>query len=94
MRGDNRDAAALPGQGKGFFIARWVVLAYRSEGLIFVTDKDGGPEVPPGECFILAGRMRSACSQAFLSITPTARDSAGLIPAGIFKASTLPCSIN
>ena len=38
--------------------------------------------------------MRSACSHAFLSITPTARASAGLIPAGIFKASTLSCSIN
>ena len=30
---------------KDFFIARWVVLAHRSEGLIFVTDKNGGPEV-------------------------------------------------
>ena len=45
LGGDNRDAAALPGQGKGFFIARWVVLAHGREGLIFVTDKDGGPVV-------------------------------------------------
>ena len=30
----------------------------------------------PGDCFILAGRMSSAWSQAFLSMTPTARASA------------------
>ena len=30
----------------------------------------------------------------FFSITPMARASAGLLPAGMFKASTLPLSIN
>ena len=42
----------------------------------------------------MAGRMRSAWSQAFLSITPTPRASAGFDPAGMFKASTLPPSIS
>ena len=35
----------MPRQRKRLLIARWVVLAHRSEGLIFVADKDGGPEV-------------------------------------------------
>ena len=85
----------MAGQRERLFIARWVVLAHRSEGLVFVADKDGGPEVDgSASAFILAGRMRSACSQAFLSMTPTARASAGFDPAGMFKASTLPPSIN
>ena len=45
LGGDNRDAAALTRQRKRLLIARWIVLAHGSKGLIFVTDKDGGPEV-------------------------------------------------
>ena len=47
-----------------------------------------------GAAFICAGRRRSDCSQAFLSMTPIARASAGLLPAGMFRASTLPDSIS
>ena len=53
-----------------------------------------GRKYRPGDDFISAGRRRSACSQAFLSMTPIARASAGLVPAGMFRASTLPDSIS
>ena len=49
------NAPALPGECKGFLIAGWIVLAYRGEGLILVTDKDGGPEVGHGGFFHLGG---------------------------------------
>ena len=45
MGGDDGDDAALPGEGKRLLVPRGVVLADRGEGLVLVTDEDGGPEV-------------------------------------------------
>ena len=42
---DDRDAAALPGEGKGFLVSGWIVLTHGSERLVFVADEHGGPEV-------------------------------------------------
>ena len=47
-----------------------------------------------GVAFILAGLSKRDCSQAFLSMTPIARASAGLVPAGMFSASTFPWSMS
>ena len=50
---NNRDAPALPRERKGFLVAGGIVLAHRCEGLVLVTDKDGGPEVVRGGFFHL-----------------------------------------
>ena len=53
MGGDDRDAAALPGEGKGFLVAGWIVLTHGSERLVFVADENGGPEVLLRRCLHL-----------------------------------------
>ena len=46
-----------------------------------------------GDRCMCAGRRSRVCSQACLSMTPTARASAGLVPAGMFSAMTVPDSM-
>ena len=46
--GDDGDDAALAGERKGFLAAARVVLADAGEGLVFVADKDGRPDVAAG----------------------------------------------
>ena len=48
LRGDDGDHPALPGEGKRFFVAARIVLADAGEGLVFVADKDGRPDVAIG----------------------------------------------
>ena len=45
LGGDDRDAAALPGEGKGFLVSGGIVLAHGCERLVFVADEQGRPEV-------------------------------------------------
>ena len=52
-----------------------------------------GRHTRAGRRAISAGRRSSVWSHACLSITPTARDSAGFVPAGMFRHRTLPLSI-
>ena len=56
LRGDDRDAAALPGSARNaFLVARRVVLPDGGERLVFVADEHGGPQVAVGPARGLGG---------------------------------------
>ena len=55
LRGDDRDAAALPGERERLLVARGIVLADGRERLVLVADEHGGPEVASGPAGGLGG---------------------------------------
>ena len=55
LRGDDRDAAALPGERERLLVARGIVLVDGRERLVLVADEHGGPEVASGPAGGLGG---------------------------------------